>query len=230
MSIIKSLLFHQYNIKSHLFFCKKTVICKSEKYLALYENNGIIGINCEKHFKNCFLFGWIVRDEDFVNCYLTNAYLTMQKLFSCPMEDCKSSYARKDHLNRHLMSHQGKTFSCPVESCNSRFVIKANMNRHVKLFHECKSPDEEHGKKQKEFVCPEIGCGKTFKYASKLATHEKSHGTLLATCLFHPFLRAMLNCKEYTVKSLWVISNMSSKLILEVKDEHFALPVIINCN
>ncbi|XP_078164954.1 transcription factor IIIA-like [Carex rostrata] len=98
-----------------------------------------------------------------------------QKLFSCPWEDCKSSYKRKDHLNRHLMSHQGKTFSCPVESCNSRFVIKANMNRHVKDFHECISPDKEHKQKQLEFVCQEVGCGKTFKYPSKLATHEKSH-------------------------------------------------------
>ncbi|XP_078168853.1 transcription factor IIIA-like [Carex rostrata] len=98
-----------------------------------------------------------------------------EKLFLCPLEDCKSSYGRKDHLNRHLMSHQGKTFSCPVESCNSRFVIKANMNRHVKNFHECMSPDKEHKRKQQKFVCQEVGCGKTFRYPSKLATHEESH-------------------------------------------------------
>lgn len=51
-------------------------------------------------------------------------------------------------------------------------MIKANVNRHVKNFHEC---NEEHRLKHKEFVCSEVGCGKTFRYPSKLATHEKSH-------------------------------------------------------
>ncbi|KAJ4820854.1 Transcription factor IIIA [Rhynchospora pubera] len=95
-----------------------------------------------------------------------------EKPFSCPIEDCKSSYGRKDHLNRHLLSHQGKAFCCPVESCSSKFVIKGNLNRHVKEFHEC--PDRRQ-QKQKEFVCQEVGCGKTFRFASKLATHEESH-------------------------------------------------------
>lgn len=32
------------------------------------------------------------------------------------------------------------------------------------------------GENQKQFVCPEIGCGKVFRYASQLQKHEDSHG------------------------------------------------------
>ncbi|KAJ4732030.1 Transcription factor IIIA [Rhynchospora pubera] len=96
-----------------------------------------------------------------------------EKPFSCPIEDCKSSYGRKDHLNRHLLSHQARLFVALWRVCSSKFVIKGNLNRHVKEFHEC--PDRRQ-QKQKEFVCQEVGCGKTFRFASKLATHEESHG------------------------------------------------------
>lgn len=93
------------------------------------------------------------------------------------MDDCQSSYRRKDHLNRHLLQHQGKLFECPVDNCKSRFTIQGNMKRHANEFHDNddESPASDvEGKKQ--YVCPEIGCGKVFKYVSKLRKHEDSHG------------------------------------------------------
>ncbi|KAG0478102.1 hypothetical protein HPP92_012821 [Vanilla planifolia] len=46
------------------------------------------------------------------------------------------------------------------------------MTRHVKEFHDNDSPC----KAEKQHICKEPGCGKTFKYASKLKKHEYSHG------------------------------------------------------
>ncbi|KAM0031796.1 putative transcription factor C2H2 family [Helianthus debilis subsp. tardiflorus] len=52
------------------------------------------------------------------------------------MKDCKASYRRKDHLNRHLIQHQGKIFDCPFENCKSKFSIQFNMTRHVREMHD----------------------------------------------------------------------------------------------
>ncbi|KAJ4713555.1 Transcription factor IIIA [Melia azedarach] len=85
-----------------------------------------------------------------------------------------ASYRRKDHLTRHLLQHQGKLFRCPIENCNREFTIQGNMKRHVKEFHNEASASTDI-KDEKQYVCSEIGCGKTFKYPSKLRKHEDSH-------------------------------------------------------
>lgn len=75
-----------------------------------------------------------------------------------------------------MLQHQGNLFECPVEGCKSTFAYQGNMTRHVKEFHdESASADVEH---PKEYVCSEHGCGKVFKYPSKLHKHEDSHGNL----------------------------------------------------
>ncbi|KAE8656941.1 hypothetical protein F3Y22_tig00116997pilonHSYRG00660 [Hibiscus syriacus] len=81
---------------------------------------------------------------------LSHAVWYLKRPFVCSFDDCHVSYRRKDHLNR-------------------------NMKRHVKEFHAEDSPSPDAGN-QKQYVCQEVGCGKVFKFASKLRKHEDSHG------------------------------------------------------
>ena len=81
-------------------------------------------------------------------------------------------------MNRHLLQHQGKLFKCPIENCNREFAFQGNMKRHVKEIHDEDSSSSESGS-EKQHVCQEVGCGKVFKFASKLRKHEDAHGKLL---------------------------------------------------
>ena len=118
--------------------------------------------------------------------------LAVQRPFACYVDDCTSSYRRKDHLNRHLLTHKGKLFKCPVGNCKSEFSVHGNIGRHVKKFHrkddtangdsnkEITGNGDPHPSEcstgQKKLVCKEKGCGKAFKYPSQLQKHQDSHG------------------------------------------------------
>ena len=109
--------------------------------------------------------------------------ILLQRPYVCSVEDCPSSYRRKDHLTRHLLVHKGKLFKCPIENCKREFSIQSNMKRHVKKQHNEDNPSTS-SECEKQFVCQEVGCGKAFRFESKLLKHEDSHGKLFQESKF----------------------------------------------
>ncbi|KAJ7949362.1 Transcription factor IIIA [Quillaja saponaria] len=123
--------------------------------------------------------------------------LCNERPFVCPVDDCHSSFRRKDHLTRHLLQHQGKLFKCPIENCNCGFSVQGNMKRHVTEIHGG-DPSTANVESQKQYICPEIGCGKVFKFASKLQKHEDSHvklDSVEAICLEPGCMKHFTNAK-----------------------------------
>ncbi|XP_022139244.1 transcription factor IIIA isoform X2 [Momordica charantia] len=98
---------------------------------------------------------------------------SLERPYICSIDGCQASYRRKDHLTRHLLQHQGNVFKCPIESCSNEFASQDSLKRHWKNFHEDDARPE--AKCEKQFVCPEDGCGKVFRYGSQLQKHEDSH-------------------------------------------------------
>jgi len=52
-------------------------------------------------------------------------------MFKCDV--CEKSYYRKDHLVRHIKTHNGIRFNCSV--CRLTFTYKTNLIRHEKNIH-----------------------------------------------------------------------------------------------
>lgn len=70
-----------------------------------------------------------------------------------------------------------------MDTCKRRFSFQDNMKRHVKEFHT--EPSSSGSESPKQYVCSKSGCGKVFKFASKLRKHDDSHiklETLEAFC------------------------------------------------
>ncbi|XVE61565.1 hypothetical protein DITRI_Ditri06bG0050700 [Diplodiscus trichospermus] len=162
------------------YFCEYCGICRSKKSLIAShilthhpdevgsggkEEGGISSSN------TCEECGAIFKKPAHLKQHLQSH--SVERPFICLVDDCHASYRRKDHLNRHLLQHQGKLFKCPIENCNREFAFQCNLKRHVKGFHKDSSSSDAGNEKQ--HVCQEVGCGKVFKFASKLRKHEDSH-------------------------------------------------------
>ncbi|SCU97551.1 LAME_0F20054g1_1 [Lachancea meyersii CBS 8951] len=88
------------------------------------------------------------------------------KAFKCPQ--CDRSFARKSHLERHLVSHsEEKPFSCSV--CNKGFTTRQQLRRH-EITH------------TKSFQCPYENCSESFYKHPQLRSHILSVHLQKLTC------------------------------------------------
>ncbi|EEF28801.1 transcription factor IIIA [Ricinus communis] len=201
------------------YFCDYCGICRSKKSLITshIQTHHKEEMNKDKSDEGVEADG--VKSNTCAECganFKKAAYLrqhmrshSLERPYVCSVDDCQASYRRKDHLNRHLLIHKGKLFKCPIENCYREFVVQGNVKRHVKELHCESSPCAKIGEKQ--HVCQESGCGKVFRYLSKLRKHEDSHVKLDAVeaiclesgCMKHfsnsQCLRAHIqSCHRYT--------------------------------
>ncbi|CAI0470700.1 unnamed protein product [Linum tenue] len=162
------------------YFCKYCGICRSKKALIashvlshhkeeMSENDGD-GEGKEDKSNTCEECGASFRKPAYLKQHLKSH--SLERPFRCTVDDCHSSYRRKDHLIRHSLKHEGKLFKCPIESCSKEFMYQGNVKRHVEGMH-IESSNDTGGEKQ--CVCKEPGCGKAFKFPSKLQKHQYSH-------------------------------------------------------
>eukprot|EP00897_Mesotaenium_endlicherianum_P008697 jgi/Mesen1/7856/ME000042S07302 len=57
---------------------------------------------------------------------------TDERPFVCHISTCEARYKRQDHLNRHLLTHQGPTFQCTVVGCGIKCTSSSNLQRHLR--------------------------------------------------------------------------------------------------
>ena len=82
-------------------------------------------------------------------------------------QHCNKKFSNKHHLNRHLKQVHGddRPFECP--DCGQRFKDKYNMQVHRRI-HTGLKP----------YICPVVGCGKSFSQKTSLNYHLKTHRDL----------------------------------------------------
>lgn len=107
-----------------------------------------------------------------------------ERKFICGFEGCKKKFAKKNGLNRHLMTHNDgfKQYECP--ECLRVFVEKIQLERHFKI--------HLKPKKITSFQCEE--CLRYFNRAAELKRHVKTiHQEKLHECALCPSSRRFGN-------------------------------------
>lgn len=82
----------------------------------------------------------------------------------CSFPGCGRTYARREHLKRHLKIHEGgAVLACRI--CGRRFHRKDHLKHH-ELAHTDDRP----------YLCAEPGCGRTYRQRCSLSQHQRSSG------------------------------------------------------
>lgn len=90
---------------------------------------------------------------------------TGERPYKCSEVACDKSYARKDNLNRHMLSAHSRdqwAYICDVSGCGKKFPTPNKLRRHRNL-HERPTP----------YKCDE--CGAAFRKKRQLALHRTDH-------------------------------------------------------
>ena len=114
--------------------------------------------------------------------------------FKCPWTDCGAAFRRKDHLTRHIRSHNDeRPYPCPIDGCKASFRTSWHLKRHVKRVHEephrCDTCGKqftkkaglrrhtvlEHGENH-PYQCHHQECGTGFFSPQALNDHLALHG------------------------------------------------------
>lgn len=85
--------------------------------------------------------------------------------YHCPVEGCRKVYRRRNHLSRHISTHNDTPlFKCPRPKCQRGFHRKDHYEYHIRVH-----------TGDKPFVCPDAACSRAFRQRSALNRHLKSH-------------------------------------------------------
>ena len=99
----------------------------------------------------------------------TPRFLTqsIQHLYNCNFDGCKSIFTTLANMKRHEKLHSGeKPFTCPFDSCNKTFARKYDSKVHARTH-----------TKEKPYFCQIDSCGRRFSRISSLREHERNlHG------------------------------------------------------
>ncbi|CAL1542174.1 unnamed protein product [Lymnaea stagnalis] len=88
---------------------------------------------------------------------------TGEKVYECKV--CSSQFGDSESLKLHKKIHKGeKRYMC--EECGQRFNCQVSRKNHMKI---------HSSLRELPYVCPEEGCGKTFRESGSLKAHQNSH-------------------------------------------------------
>lgn len=85
------------------------------------------------------------------------------QLFVCGYPDCGRSFKTKFSCNRHFLTHtKERQHAC--EFCGKKFTLAQHLKEHL----------YRHSR-LKPYVCGVVGCQESFRHASELSLHRRTH-------------------------------------------------------
>lgn len=118
-------------------------------------------------------------------------YFAGEKPYVC--DRCDRSFRQSGNLTKHLKSHDNahlrwkrnssdKPFKCDFPQCEKSFTAKSSLQNHLRIHHNCSASTSisltnlKHERQKFQpapaFLCPKIGCGKSFQSIDDLAFHD----------------------------------------------------------